>query len=195
MKINGGEDVEDWPGVYAIVNKTNGREYVGSSEKGVLTRINQHEQLLKAGRHTRPEMQEDYNSGCVFEAEIIFILPVGGTRKQLLKREIQEIKARGQKLKLYNSPNWRVEKNKETGKWEKIEYPGAYYLPRQNFFESDNQVIQRKSGGELVKITPVIRAAAAAAGQSVQSYILQACAERMARDGFDPAESGEEGGL
>ena len=34
-----------------------------------------------------------------------------------------------------------------------------------------------------------IRAAAAAAGQSVQ-----ACAERMARDGFTPAESGEEGG-
>lgn len=40
-----------------------------------------------------------------------------------------------------------------------------------------------------------IRAAAAAAGQSMQSYILQACAERMARDGFTPAESGEEGGL
>ena len=40
-----------------------------------------------------------------------------------------------------------------------------------------------------------IRAAAAAAGQSVQAYILQACAERMARDGFTQAESGEEGGL
>lgn len=40
-----------------------------------------------------------------------------------------------------------------------------------------------------------VRAAAAAAGQSMQSYILQACAERMTRDGFTPAESGEEGGL
>ena len=38
-----------------------------------------------------------------------------------------------------------------------------------------------------------IRAAAAAAGQSMQSYILQAIRERMARDGFTPAESGEEG--
>jgi len=35
--------------------------------------------------------------------------------------------------------------------------------------------------------------AAAAAGQSMQSYILQAIRERMARDGFTPAESGEEG--
>ena len=40
-----------------------------------------------------------------------------------------------------------------------------------------------------------IRAAAVASGKSLQSYILQACAERMARDGFTPAESGEEGGL
>ena len=54
----------------------------------------------------------------------------------------------------------------------------------------------KERGGE-------IRAAAVAAGQSGegyhlwrgQAYILQACAERMARDGFTPAESGEEGGL
>lgn len=31
-----------------------------------------------------------------------------------------------------------------------------------------------------------IRAAAAAAGQPVQAYIRQACAERMQRDGFTP---------
>lgn len=47
MKINSEEEIEDWPGVYAIINKTNGREYVGSSEKGILSRINQHERLLK----------------------------------------------------------------------------------------------------------------------------------------------------
>lgn len=33
-----------------------------------------------------------------------------------------------------------------------------------------------------------IRAAAAAAGQSMQSYILQAIRERMARDGFTPPD-------
>lgn len=87
MKINSEEEIEDWPGVYAIINKTNGREYVGSSEKGILSRINQHERLLKTGKHNRKEMQEDYNNGDVFEAEIIFILPIGGTRKQLLSRE------------------------------------------------------------------------------------------------------------
>lgn len=40
-----------------------------------------------------------------------------------------------------------------------------------------------------------IRAAAVASGKSLQNYILQACAEQMARDGFDPAEAGKEGGL
>ena len=37
--------------------------------------------------------------------------------------------------------------------------------------------------------------AAAAAGKSLAGYILQATEEKMARDGFTPAESREEGGL
>lgn len=44
-----------------------------------------------------------------------------------------------------------------------------------------------------------IRAAAAAAGQSLQGYILAAVYARMEREGqpleIDPVESGEEGGL
>lgn len=34
-----------------------------------------------------------------------------------------------------------------------------------------------------------IRAAAAAAGQSMQAWILRACAEQMQRDGFTPPEA------
>ena len=34
-----------------------------------------------------------------------------------------------------------------------------------------------------------IRAAAVAAGQSVQAYVIQACFERMQRDGFTPPEA------
>ena len=34
-----------------------------------------------------------------------------------------------------------------------------------------------------------IRTAAAAAGQSVQAYVIQACFERMQRDGFTPPAS------
>lgn len=38
-----------------------------------------------------------------------------------------------------------------------------------------------------------IRQAAKMEGQSLQGYILQACAERMQRDGFTPPEAQEEG--
>lgn len=177
MKINSEEEIEDWPGVYAIINKTNGREYVGSSEKGILSRINQHERLLKTGKHNRKEMQEDYNNGDVFEAEIIFILPIGGTRKQLLSREIEEIKKRGAKTRLYNAPNWGMHRNPQTGKLEKIEYTGSYYLPRQYLGGAwdngrDSEIVPRRNGNDAdlvkFKITPAIRAAAAAAGQSLQ---------------------------
>ena len=47
---------------------------------------------------------------------------------------------------------------------------------------------------DIINIRPLkpegaaIRAAAAAAGQSLQGYILQACAERMQRDG-QPADT------
>ena len=208
MKINSEEEIEDWPGVYAIINKTNGREYVGSSEKGILSRINQHERLLKTGKHNRKEMQEDYNNGDVFEAEIIFILPIGGTRKQLLSREIEEIKKRGAKTRLYNAPNWVMYRNPQTGKLEKVEYTGSYYLPRQYLGGAwdngrDSEIVPRRNGNDAdlvkFKITPAIRAAAAAAGQSLQGYILQAVRARMEQEGqpleIDPAESGEEGGL
>lgn len=210
MKINSEEEIEDWPGVYAIINKTNGREYVGSSEKGILSRINQHERLLKTGKHNRKEMQEDYNNGDVFEAEIIFILPIGGTRKQLLSREIEEIKKRGAKTRLYNAPNWVMYRNPQTGKLEKIEYTGSYYLPRQYLGGAwdngrDSEIVPRRNGNDAdlvkFKITPAIRAAAAAAGQSLQGYILQAVRARMEQEGQPleieqtPAESGEEGGL
>ena len=38
-----------------------------------------------------------------------------------------------------------------------------------------------------------IRAAAAAAGMSMQAWILTACAEKMQRDGFAPPEAQDEG--
>jgi predicted DNA binding CopG/RHH family protein len=39
-----------------------------------------------------------------------------------------------------------------------------------------------------------VRAAAAESGQSLQRYIMQACAEKMARDGFQPPDDSSTGG-
>lgn len=96
----------------------------------------------------------------------------------------------------------------QTGKLEKIEYTGSYYLPRQYLGGAwdngrDSEIVPRRNGNDAdlvkFKITPAIRAAAAAAGQSLQGYILAAVYARMEREGqpleIDPVESGEEGGL
>ena len=85
---------------------------------------------------------------------------------------------------------------------------GSYYLPRQYLGGAwdngrDSEIVPRRNGNDAdlvkFKITPAIRAAAAAAGQSLQGYILAAVYARMEREGqpleIDPVESGEEGGL
>lgn len=46
-----------------------------------------------------------------------------------------------------------------------------------------NAKCDRISARPLKPVGNAIRAAAQAAGQSVQAYVLQACAERMAREG------------
>lgn len=56
-----------------------------------------------------------------------------------------------------------------------------------------------QQGQDSIMIRPskdkgsAIRTAAAAAGQSVQAYVIQACFDRMQRDGFTPPASGAAG--
>ena len=59
--------------------------------------------------------------------------------------------------------------------------------------EAQKRAVRKyQQGQDSITIRPskqdgaAIRAAAAAAGQSVQVYIKQACFERMQRDGFTP---------
>lgn len=62
--------------------------------------------------------------------------------------------------------------------------------------EAQKRAVRKyQQGQDSITIRPskqdgaAIRAAAAAAGQSVQVYIKQACFERMQRDGFTPPEA------
>ena len=62
--------------------------------------------------------------------------------------------------------------------------------------EAQKRAVRKyQQGQDSITIRPskqdgaAIRAAAAAAGQSLQVYIKQACFERMQRDGFTPPEA------
>lgn len=59
-------------GVYAIINKTNGRIYIGSSTN-LLTRLSMHERLLIANNHPNAEMQKDFNANCHFVFDVLHV--------------------------------------------------------------------------------------------------------------------------
>lgn len=89
-------------GVYAIVNKTKNRCYIGMSEN-VFNRINSHLALLKKGKHYNKRMQKDFSSGDKFN--FILLEEVGkGARTELQMKEdfYISIAKRSHKYKLYN---------------------------------------------------------------------------------------------
>lgn len=59
-------------GVYAIINRTNGRVYIGSSTN-LLTRLAMHERLLIANNHPNTEMQKDFNANCHFVFDGLYV--------------------------------------------------------------------------------------------------------------------------
>lgn len=66
--------------------------------------------------------------------------------------------------------------------------------------DAQKRAVRRyQQGRDSITIRPskndggTVRAAAAAAGQPVQVYIMQACLERMQRDGFTPPAAPDAG--
>lgn len=60
----------EYAGVYAIINQSNKRVYIGSSET-IRTRCLKHEYLLKKGRHHCKLLQSDYNLGYSFKVIVL----------------------------------------------------------------------------------------------------------------------------
>lgn len=88
----------DKSGLYAIVNKTNGMFYIGSS-CNVPQRIKQHQSFLKRGKAAK-QIQADYDMGNVFD--FVQLLSLDANREELYKTEEAYIK-RFKKTAIYNS--------------------------------------------------------------------------------------------
>ncbi|MBQ2786046.1 MAG: GIY-YIG nuclease family protein [Oscillospiraceae bacterium] len=80
-------------GIYAIINKTNGRVYIGSSSN-LISRLAMHERALISGKHPNTEMQQDFDANCHFEFDI---LSVGRADR----RGERTVLSRGERLDLY----------------------------------------------------------------------------------------------
>lgn len=81
-------------GVYAIINKTNGRVYIGSSSN-LISRLAMHERALIANEHPNAEMQRDFNENCHFEFDILHVQRADrrGERTVISRSERQDLYA------------------------------------------------------------------------------------------------------
>lgn len=59
-----------YPGVYAIINKTKRKCYIGQADD-LQNRLSIHQSKLTKGKHDIQEMQKDYDSGDVFISQIL----------------------------------------------------------------------------------------------------------------------------
>ena len=72
-------------GVYALINETNGKRYIGASTN-ITNRLKNHFCMLQAGKHIIPDLQSDFNSGHRFKYEILYAVPKAS--KDYVKRII-----------------------------------------------------------------------------------------------------------
>lgn len=64
--------VDDFGGVYAMINKLNRKKYIGCSTS-IRQRIRTHFLCLKRKQHPNKDMQNDFNDNgiCVFDIEVL----------------------------------------------------------------------------------------------------------------------------
>ena len=72
-------------GVYALINETNGKRYIGASTD-VSNRLTNHLNSLKVGKHIIPDLQRDFANGDKFRYEILYKPPIAS--KDYVKRII-----------------------------------------------------------------------------------------------------------
>lgn len=190
----------DGPGVYALVD-TKGKKYIGSSEN-VAHRIMIHEkqmQKVKEGKHTKcvnEKIKAAVLAGEIFTAHIIKEMPYDSNLYDLLEMERNALKNAGGIERTYNKSPIEISREsdyRQLAYWEKSGSEKAEEICswiRKTIKKRESPVCSAKSINRIwfyCDHADAIRAAAAAAGQSLQSYILQAVRERMER------EAGENG--
>lgn len=77
--------------IYCIENITNGKKYIGQS-MNIKFRRKSHRQALIKGKHPNKKMQEDFNSGDVFEIKALEYFPPWTTKVFLNGKEHAYIK-------------------------------------------------------------------------------------------------------
>lgn len=163
-------DIPDYDGIgiYAIINEQNGKMYVGSSNN-VAFRLKQHLASFASGKCNR-KFNEDIEKGYTFKAEILERISDGCTLGYLRGRERYYVLKNNCKSNGYNST-----------------YSIAVFIT-----QSPDTIVRKSSAGRNknrdTKLLTLpkgrkaeIQAAADAAGETLNEYIVKAIDERIER--------------
>lgn len=77
--------------IYCIENITKGKKYIGQSVN-ITFRRESHRRALICGNHPNPKMQEDFNSGDIFEIKALEYFPPWTSKTFLNEKEYAYIK-------------------------------------------------------------------------------------------------------
>lgn len=89
-------------GVYSLIHRRSGKEYIGSS-MNVISRIAQHQTDLKGGYHSNTDFQNEFNKDryCVIDCRILELVE---DKERLRVREYYWMQQRESHLKGFNTP-------------------------------------------------------------------------------------------
>lgn len=87
--------------IYCIENITKGKKYIGQS-RNITSRRKSHRQNLIKGKHSNSKMQEDFNSGDVFEIKALEYFPPWTTQAFLNGKEHAYIQKHKSDVQGYN---------------------------------------------------------------------------------------------
>jgi hypothetical protein len=94
------------PGIYCIINKTNGRVYIGKALVSCHKRIELHINDLRCHRHFCEDLQSDYENGDIFFCDVLYEFPY---LKEKENRKVLDIvlseKERYFQMKISNKTN------------------------------------------------------------------------------------------
>ena len=107
----------DFPGVYAIVNTSNQKIYIGSS-KNIKIRLDFHKTRLKNNKSRVKKMQEDFNNGNDFVSFVV--TPVSLSQQK--SKECDNLRYfEGMAISKFKSFDPRIGYNKNTGCFQLVE--------------------------------------------------------------------------
>lgn len=173
--------------IYSIVDDTNGKLYIGSSDN-VSRRIKQHNYVMKTGRCST-KLQKAVDSGHVFHAEVLEEIPAGKDYFYMFEREAEWIKKLDTIRLGYNTAKTTASSREELEQSLKHFKPNSVmYQYICDIIKKRERIIRQCNSEERIILTlskdrkADLQLHAEQRGESLNGFIGRAIEEQIKRD-------------